>query len=57
MTVYCLFEKTFLHSNVSLHWSIDRCYSGDLYLKNGSLKGDVTALGGRRAEGDVRNGC
>jgi hypothetical protein len=41
MTVYSLFEKALLRSNVSLHWSIDRCYSGDLYLRNGSLKEGV----------------
>jgi hypothetical protein len=42
MTVYSLFVKAFLR--ISVHLSIDRCYSGDLYLRNGSLKGEVVVV-------------
>ena len=45
MTVCSLFEKTFLCSTISLHWSIERCCCGDLYLRNGSLKEDVRVVG------------
>jgi len=39
----CL-QNAFLRSKISLHWSIDRCYSRNLYLRNGSLKEDVRVV-------------
>jgi len=47
MGVYVLFEKPVLRSDISLRCSLDRCSSGDLYLRNGSLKEDVRVVGSR----------